>query len=206
MSAQVRAGDVIRYEPKSTWCHDGYAIARTRRDGSVALYETYWSSGGDDNIVAPEAYEVLFNLDDYEEKPPYVWETFAPADRQYIPKHSGYHTIHLVRKGAKPDLTTQIENAHERLAEAEHAVRAAEHNRDWRRSELAGAVCRGRAVTPNLVRFGRQRLAAVPNPEPPACNTDTHGGFCVMNEGHRGRHLPWPANYSPTRLDLEDAS
>lgn len=136
MSPQFRVGDVIRYEPKSTWCHDGYAIARARRDGSVALFETYWSGGGDDNIVAPEQCELLFNLADYEEKPEYVWETFAPADRQYIPKHSGYHTVFLVRKVATPDLATQIENARERVTGAENKVRSAQHLLQWRQSEL----------------------------------------------------------------------
>ncbi len=57
-------------------------------------------------------------------------------------------------------------------------------------------------MTPRLVRLGRARLAAVPNPEPPACNTDTHGGFCVLDEGHRGRHLPWPAQYDPKPLNV----
>lgn len=141
MSAQtvagLRAGDVVRYEPESRWCRDGYAIARERRDGSLVLFETYWSSGGDDNIVAPDVYEVLFNLGDYEEKPAYVWETFAAADRQYIPKHSGYRTVHLVRKGATPDLPTQIGNARERVTEAKDALRSALHKLDWRRSELA---------------------------------------------------------------------
>lgn len=137
MSGFLIPGDVVRYEPESTWCHDGYAIARARRDGSVALFETYWVSGGDDNIVAPSEYEVLFNLADYDERPEYVWETFAPADRQYIPKHAGYRTVHLVRKGATPDLSTQIENARESVTEAETKVRSAQHLLDWRRTELA---------------------------------------------------------------------
>lgn len=137
MGINFRAGDVVRYEPKSTWCRDGYAIAKARRDGSVALYETYWAGGGDDNIVAPAVCEVLFNLADYEEKPKYVWETYAPADRQHIPKHAGYRTVLLVRKGARPDLSTQIKSARESVTEAEEKVRSAQHDLDWRRSELA---------------------------------------------------------------------
>lgn len=134
----LRPGDVVRYEPKSTWCHDGYAIAELRRDGQLVLVDTYWSGGSDGAVVGPDVpYELLFNLADYEEKPAYVWERYAPADRQYIPKHAGYRTVHLVRKGATPDLSTQIENARERVTEAEDKLRTAQNDLDWRRRELA---------------------------------------------------------------------
>lgn len=56
------------------------------------------------------------------------------------------------------------------------------------------------------VRLGRRRLAAVPNPEPepPACNLLTRGGeWCVRPEGHRGGHLPLPANYPPQPVALD---
>ncbi len=141
MSAQVaadlRAGDVVRYEPKSRWCHDGYAIVKHNGNvgGDLVLVDTFWLSGG--TVVTPESYEVLFNLADYDEKPASEWEKYAPADRQYIPKHSGHQTVHLVRKGAKPDFATQIENARDRILEAELEVRMAQHSLDWRRSELS---------------------------------------------------------------------
>jgi hypothetical protein len=138
MSAQVaadlRAGDVVRYEPENRWCQDGYAIAEERGD-RVVLVDTYWISGP--SVVRAESYEVLFNLGDYEEKPRSAWETFAPADRQYIPKHSGYQTVLLVRKGATPDLSTQIENARELVSEAEDEVRSAQWGLDFARRELA---------------------------------------------------------------------
>lgn len=60
-------------------------------------------------------------------------------------------------------------------------------------------------VVTNLVRLGRQRLTAVPNPdpEPPACNLLTLGGrWCVRNEGHRGGHLPLPQSYPPKPLNV----
>jgi hypothetical protein len=66
-----------------------------------------------------------------------VWETYAPADREDIPRHSGYQTLHLVRKGATPDLATQIENAREKLAEAERKVESAQWSVECVRRELA---------------------------------------------------------------------
>jgi hypothetical protein len=132
-----RPGDVVRYEPENRWCHDGYAIAEKRRDGQVILVDTYWNSGASLGTVEPLVYEHLFNLADYDVQPAHVWETFAPADRQYIPKHSGYQTVHLVRKGATPDLATRISNAQDRVDEAESALRSAERTLAWRRRELA---------------------------------------------------------------------
>lgn len=139
MTGGVRPGDVVKYEPASNWCRDGYAIAKQERDGSVVLTDTYWtsSSGGDTIDAETTPFEFLFNLADYEEKRIGEWEKYAPADRRYIPKHAGYHTVHLVRKGATPDLSTQIENARERVTEAEDALRMAQHSLDWRRRELA---------------------------------------------------------------------
>ena len=62
-----------------------------------------------------------------------------------------------------------------------------------------------------LVRLGRKRLAAVPNPdpEPPACNLLTRGGkWCVLDTGHRWdcislpADLPLPHNYPPKPLNV----
>ena len=134
VAADLRAGDVIRYEPQNRWCHDGYAIAEAR-DGRLILIDTYWISSG--SVVSPSSYEVLFNLGDYEEKRAGEWETYAPTDRQYLPRHSGYQTVHLVRRGATPDLSTQIQNARERVAEAEEKVRSAQWGLDLARRDLA---------------------------------------------------------------------
>lgn len=57
-------------------------------------------------------------------------------------------------------------------------------------------------MTPPLVRLGRARLAAASNPEPPVCNADTYGGFCHLDEGHDGGHLPPPANYPPSTYGI----
>jgi hypothetical protein len=139
MSAQVaadlRAGDVITYEPVSRWCFDGWAIAEAR-DDRVILVDTYWISSG--HVVTPESYQVEFNLDDYDEvRYRSEWEKYAEADRRRIPRHSGYQTILLVRKGAKPDLQTQIENASERVSDAESSVRSAQWSLELARQELA---------------------------------------------------------------------
>jgi len=132
----MRPGDVFRYQPESTWCHDGWAIAEERRDGRVVLVDTYWGASGG-TVVNPREPEFQFNLSDYETKRNGEWERYAPADRRYIPQHSGYQTVLLVRKGATPDLTTEIENARERVTEAEQNVSSAEWSLKMARRDLA---------------------------------------------------------------------
>ena len=134
MSAELRPGDVVRYEPQIRWCHDGIAVAETGRDGATILRDTYWLSSP--KAVTPEFFELLFNLNDYEDRPRHTWETFAAKDRQVLWRQHGHCPIFLVRKNASPDLATQIENARERLAEAEAGVRSAQSRCDWARKEL----------------------------------------------------------------------
>ena len=141
MSASLRPGDVVTYEPENRWCHDGWAVAEARED-RVVLVDTYWISGG--KVVKPETYEVQFNLADYDEvSHRQTWEQYAETDRQWIPRHAGYQTIYLVRKGAQPDLATRIENAREAVREAEGKVRSAQWSLDWCRRELAELEAQG---------------------------------------------------------------
>lgn len=131
----VHPGDVYRYEPESTWCRDGWAIAEKRPDGRVVLADTYWLT--DRVVVTPANPEFQFNLRDYDEITHREWERYAEADRRYIPKHAGLSTVYLVRKGARPDLATEIEAARERVADAEQEVGIAEFRLRIARSELA---------------------------------------------------------------------
>lgn len=139
MTGGVFAGDVVRYQPESTWCHDGYAVAEKRPDGSVVLVDTYWTYVGMSHgtVVSPAAFDFVCNLGDYDEKPEHEWEKYAEADRVWIPRHACYRPLRLVRKGAQPDLATQIENARERVREAERKVESAQSGLAWRREELA---------------------------------------------------------------------
>lgn len=127
----LRAGDVVCYEPETRWCHDGWAIARSRGD-SIDLVDTYWS----DRVVRPAEFELVFNLNDYRRVSRSEWETYAEADRQAIPEHAGYHTSRFVRLGAEPDLATQIANAEEEVRETEERIKSLQWSLERRRQEL----------------------------------------------------------------------
>lgn len=122
MSVELREGDVVRYEPRQTHCHDGQAVARVRHNGLV-LVDTYWLSDG--TVVNPSTFEVKFNLNDYERVPSHAWERFAVADRQVLHRQHGCTRDYLVRKGAVESREQVIANAREALAAAEADVKRA---------------------------------------------------------------------------------
>lgn len=113
----MRAGDVLRWDPKDRWCKDGIAIVQERADGSLVALDTYWDGSGDSYVLRAEDLEraeVRFNLADYHEldryeQPPV--EDYAPADRQVLGTHHGYRPRRFVRIGAEPDRATKIANA-----------------------------------------------------------------------------------------------
>ena len=147
-------GTVVRYAPDPSrhdpmWCREGLAIAEKRRhDGRVVLADTYWGSGSETHIVRDDemaSIEVLFHLDDYEEldrwRPDVQrWKTYAPEDRQRITMQHGLQQRLFIRKGAQPDMPTQIANAEEKVREAERAVESAEWRLEWARKDLAALV------------------------------------------------------------------
>lgn len=139
----IRPGDVATYTPDDKpmdrwWCKEGTAIAVQRGD-EVWLCDTFWQS--DPRPITPTEAEtavVQFNVEDYEEiRGKDAWEKYAPADRQVVTSQHRLQASWLVRKGATEDLPTQIENARERVREAESAVRSAENALDWERRQLA---------------------------------------------------------------------
>lgn len=135
-AAPLREHDVVRYTPERTWCRDGMAKAVRRSGDRIVLCETYWRSQGDDSVVAPMEYEVLFNLGDYQLVKQYQWEEFAPSDRRLIRAQHGHCPEFYVRRGATKSHEQIVANAREALAEAEERLRSAEHMRDYRQREL----------------------------------------------------------------------
>jgi hypothetical protein len=144
-------GTVVRYTPDPSrhdpaWCREGMAIA----DKFGYLHDTYWQGTGDAHIVnAAElaSVEVLFQLGDYDEIDRYqrhspTWETYDPDDRRVITSQHRLQRRWFIRKGAKPDLATQIANAEDRVSDAEGDLRTAERNLKWRRDELAALHAR----------------------------------------------------------------
>lgn len=134
-----RSGDVVRYDTltmPSRHCREGWAIAKERNDGRVVLLDTFWGST-DNHVLTDEEVataELVFNLADYDEFDQYDrsssarWETYKREDRETVTSQHGLQRRWFVRKGAEPDLATQIENARQVLEDAERKLESAE----WR--------------------------------------------------------------------------
>lgn len=134
--SELRENDVVRYEPKDRWCHEGTAVATRRSDGEIVLFDTYWQFSGQ-RLVKPDTWEVLFNLDDYDSvRDGWRWEKYAPEDRQVVTSQHGLQRQYLVRKGAVESRDQIIANARTRLAEAEEKLRSATWSRDFAQREL----------------------------------------------------------------------
>lgn len=143
----ARPGDVVRYAPDPSrhdprWCREGMAIA----DERGILFDTYWGSGGDNhrlNAVEVATAEVIFNVADYDELDRYarasrgIWETYHPDDRRVLTSQHGLQRRWFIRKGADPDMATQVASAEEKVLEAEEAVASAQRRAEWAREELA---------------------------------------------------------------------
>lgn len=133
LKTAFKLGDVVQYDVEDPHCREGMAIAKQREDGRTYLADTYWSS---ENHILSEAEvasaELVFNLADYDELDQYrhesaaKWKTYAPADRERITSQHGLQVRWFIRKGASPDLQTQIENACEAYVEAQSKLRSAE--------------------------------------------------------------------------------
>ena len=134
----MSAGDVYTYSPKKHHCTEGLAIENERGQ----LVDWYWH--GDivwDQIVPKDAEDLvkIANLKDYDLTPRDGRESnedYAPEDRLVIHAQHGLQRTHYVRKGSKPDLATRIENARERLAEAESEARSAQRRVEWAQEAL----------------------------------------------------------------------
>jgi hypothetical protein len=137
----MTAGDVYTYTPARHHCTEGLAI----EDERGRLFDWYWGSSRDsmlDKVVSSDAEDLEFiaNLGDYDLTPRDGRESnrdYAPEDRLVIHSQHGLQRTYYVRKGATPDLSTKIENAREKLRDAESAARSAQFQVDWAREELA---------------------------------------------------------------------
>jgi len=141
-----RPGTVVTYIPDPSrhdpnWCREGMAIANANGD----LLDTYWGSGSEAHRLLPvevATVEVQFHMDDFDELDRWrpdvsKWMSYAPADRQRITHQHRLQQRLFVRKGAQPDLDTQIANATVKVREAERAVESAQWHLEWARKDLA---------------------------------------------------------------------
>lgn len=143
--SDLREDDVVSYVPADRfdrwWCREGTAVVRA--DGR--LVDTYWGSGSDNHVLTDaeaETAEVKFNLGDFDELPRYdrsqagVWQRYAPGDRGRIPSQHGLEARYFIRKGASEDHATKVQNARDKLDEAESNLRSAQWSVDLAKREL----------------------------------------------------------------------
>jgi hypothetical protein len=136
-------GDVLSYSPR--WHHCRETTAIVREDGQAM--DTFWRHTASDGALLNEeemaTATVRFNVNDYDLLDVYAqssrstWETYHPDDRERIPSQHGHQEALFVRKGAKPDLATQIANAKAKVTEAEEAVGSAQRRLECAREDLA---------------------------------------------------------------------
>ncbi|SIE37803.1 Uncharacterised protein [Mycobacteroides abscessus subsp. abscessus] len=149
-----RPGDVVRYTPSTNWCREGIAIAQDQlntRNGIQrhVLLDTYWHLGTETHVLEDNeaaTAEFMFNLADYDEleryshESPRKWEKYAPDDRQLITSQHGLQKRWFIRKGAKPDWATQIENARQVVTDRKRNLDFAQSDLRWANEDLARVI------------------------------------------------------------------
>ena len=136
----MSAGDVYTYTPEEHHCIEGLAIENERGD----LIDWFWggSAVSHRQHVSRDAEDLtlIANLNDYDLTARDGRESnkdYAPEDRLVIHSQHRLQRTYYVRKGSKPGLATKIENARQRLEEAESAARSARFSVEWAQKELA---------------------------------------------------------------------
>jgi len=159
---EFKPGDVLSYVPKGAFepwhCREGKALV----DERGRAWDTFWQFDGQHLLSAEELAdaEVVFNVNDYEALDVYaggsrlLWETYHPDDRGRVTSQHGLREALFLRRGAKPHLATQIENAQALVEKAESELQSAENRLKWRREDLDGLLSQakpeGRSSNPDL--------------------------------------------------------
>ena len=134
---------VYDYESSERHCREGVAIERNPGQ----FFDTFWASGQDAHrLTAGEVATavLLFDTDDFDELDGYgraarpsEWEQYALKDRALITSQHGLQVRYFVRRGAVPDLETQIDNASREVGDAEYVLRRAQWGVDSAKKILA---------------------------------------------------------------------
>lgn len=125
----------------SRHCREG--VATEERPG--VFLDTFWNGGDRHRLTETEAASMKerFDTDDFDEldrnkfDAEARWMRFAPADRQTITSQHRLQARYFVRRGAAPDLATQIENAKQKVTDAEHEVERSASRLKWAQADLA---------------------------------------------------------------------
>lgn len=136
-------GDVVRYSREERHCREGQAIAETRGD-RIILIDTFWGSGMDAHVLTEAELataEFQFNLRDYRPVTRNeTWADFHPSNRVEVTHQHGLQRARYVRIGAEPDMSTRIENAKERVEEAERELEYSTARLKWCKEELVSLL------------------------------------------------------------------
>lgn len=137
-------GDVLRYVPSRRHCREGMAVV----DEHGRSWDTFWDSDRH-HLTADElaTAEVIGNLGDFKHlgsdactgrrDHELEWGRYAPADRLAVTHQHRLQADYYVRRGATPDLDTQIANARSKVEEAEGNLGTAQRRLEWARRDLA---------------------------------------------------------------------
>lgn len=138
---------VFRYTIEgSHHAREGWAVEIAPGD----FRDTYWSSDRYRlNVREVETLDFQFDTDDFEPItgnygsgiPPH-WTEYAPEDRARIPSQKGLRTTWYLRRGASPDLDTQIEAQRVILEREDANLRSVQARRDEAQERLAGLLAR----------------------------------------------------------------
>lgn len=117
-------GDVLDYTPKHRHARSQTAVVETTGPWEdLVAFDTYWSSDRTRLTASElETATVRFNLGDFDEMQLQVEiQDFHPDDRQALHNPNG-RTRYFRRKGAVPDLGTQLSNTEGLLADASEEI------------------------------------------------------------------------------------
>lgn len=136
---EFKVGQFYSYAIKDSWCREGVAEVT-----EYGVRDTYWGNHDATPLSEGERASavLLFDSADYEELDRYsssskhLWEKYHPDDRKKTTEQHGCYTRWFVKKGAKPDIGTRIENARVRLAEARDELKSAQWRFESRTQEL----------------------------------------------------------------------
>lgn len=165
MSTELRAGDVLTYEPErdENWCREGMAVVREVA-GRLFAVDTYWvtsifssASSLDDHVLTDaelDTASVSFNLDDFEvtnaQHGSYL--DYAPADRAVVTSQHGLRKTLLVRKGAKPSGSAIVRKHVDRVREARQNLESAQRRLLWAEDDLREAFAERHDLHAETVR------------------------------------------------------
>lgn len=140
-----KKGDVLTYDtslnPYANHAREGIAVVR-EEDGKLIARDTFWNAfwGMGGQLLTPEeleSAEYRFNHGDYriiDRRS--EWLSYDPKDRRVLTEQHRHRRVYLVREGARPSLSTQIDNARAKVAEARSELQSAEWRLESRQTKL----------------------------------------------------------------------